>query len=190
MQVSATDIRVNHKIKFDNDIWVVTESMHRTQSRQSGFMQISMKSLTSGRTNSVKLRSNDSVEKITLEQKMMNYMYHDGIGGVFMDNESFDQITVPDDILGDALMYIKENTEIKVEFYDDKPIGVEPPNNVELEVTETDPGLKGDTVSGSTKPATVETGAVIQVPLFIEIGNVLKIDTRTNEYLGRATKAK
>jgi elongation factor P len=190
MQISATDLRVNHKVKFDNDIWVITEAMHRTQSRQSGFMQISMRSLTSGRTNSVKLRSNDTIERITLEQKMMNYMYHDGTDGVFMDNETYDQITLSEEILGDTLKYIKENTEIKVEFYEDRPIGVEPPINVELEVTETDPGLKGDTVSGATKPATVETGAVVQVPLFVEIGDVLKIDTRTNEYLGRATKSK
>jgi elongation factor P len=133
-------------------------------------------------------RTGEKLEPANIEERQMQYLYQEGENYCFMDNTTYDQVFIPEDVIGETAQFMPDNTDVDVLFFDDKPIGVTLPNFVELEVTHTEPGVKGDTASGATKPATLSTGGTVNVPLFIEEGEWLKIDTRTCEYVERVKK--
>lgn len=182
---STADFRKGLKIVFNNEPYEIIDFQHVKMGRGGAIVRTKMKSLKTGYVIENTFRSGEKVEKPELEERPMQYLYKTDEGLVFMDNESFEQITISEDMIGDGINYLVENMNVDVNFYQGKPIGVEIPMFVELKVVETVPGIKGDTASGGSKPAKLETGAVIQVPLFVNEGEVIKIDTRTGTYLER-----
>ena len=173
-------------VKMDQDLFRVLELQHVTPGNLRGFVRVKMRNIQTGSMAEEKLRSEDIVERISLEQKMMQYLYNDNEGYHFMDNESFEQIQLQADLLGDMVGFLKPEMNVEVEFYGENPIGIELPQTVDLKVTQTMPAIKGATATNQTKPATLETGVVIQVPPFIEEGDVIRINTETGEYSTRA----
>jgi elongation factor P len=166
-------------------MWIIVEFQHVKPGKGGAFVRSKLKELKTGRVVDVTFRAGEKVEDVRVETKRLQYLYNDGSDFHFMDNDTYEQMQLPADVIGDDAKWFKENDEAEMLYAGGELIGVEPPMFVELEVTETDPGFKGDTVQGSTKPATVETGAVVQVPMFVEIGDVLKIDTRDGRYVTR-----
>lgn len=184
--ISSNDLRPGTTIVFDNDPWQVVDFQHVKPGKGAAFVRTKLKNLKSGNVRENTFRAGEKLEKAEIERKEMQYLYAEGDQFVFMDNESFEQLMLHGDTLSDRVSkYLKESLVFDVLFFNGNVIGIDPPNFVELEVTETDPGLRGDTSSGGSKPATVETGAVVQVPLFVNIGDKLRIDTRTDTYLER-----
>lgn len=173
------------KIELDGQPWEIVEFQHVKPGKGSAFVRTRIKNMLTGRTIDRTFKSGDVVGKPDVEEKEMNYLYKEGTDYQFMDNKTYDQMHVTEEQMGDAKNFIKENTTCHVLFYNGKAIGVTLPNAMDLKVVKCDPGVRGDTVSGATKPATLETGYVVKVPLFINEGDVLKIDTRTGEYLTR-----
>ncbi len=176
------------KIEFEGGIWEIIEYRHSKVAQRSAVMKTKMRNLVTGAVQEKNFRSGDSFTVPDMERKNMQYLYKDDIGFNFMDLETYEQHTLSPEQVGDSAKFMKEQQEVSVLYLNEEPSGVELPTAVELEVSETEPGVKGDTVSGSTKPATLESGATIQVPLFIDIGDILKVDTRTGEYLERIKK--
>ena len=166
-------------------MYEVIDFQHVKPGKGPAFIRTKIKNILNGGSKEVTINPNDKFNQIIIETKEMQYLYNDGILYYFMDLETFEQVPVEADAFEEASQFVKENTNAILKFYKGKPFSIEAPNFVELEVTETEPGFKGDTAQGATKPATVETGYTLNVPLFVEIGNVLKIDTRTGEYLSR-----
>ncbi len=182
---SMSDIRKGLKIEVDGEPYIIVSFQHVKPGKGGGFTRTKIKNMITG---SVLERTFRSVEKITkpdLEEKEMQFLYADGDGFHFMDNESYEQIVIGKDVLGENVSYMKENLDIRVMFFQGRPVGIEVPTFVNLAITETDPGVKGDTAVGGAKPATCETGFVVQVPLFINEGDVVKVDTRTGSYVER-----
>jgi elongation factor P len=163
----------------------MTYFQHVKPGKGGAFVRTRVKNLLNGKVLERNFRSGERVELADIEEKRMQYLYLDGDNLVFMDQETFDQIPFPQEVVGDARKFLKENMEVEVLFWNGRPVNVELPAFVELVVTRCDPGLKGDTASGATKPATLETGAVVSVPLFVKEGDTLRIDTRTEEYVDR-----
>lgn len=186
MNIPATQIRNGMIIMFNGELHRVHEASHRTPGNLRAFMQVRMRNLRSGSMNDHRFSSSDRVEKASLDTHEMEYLYSDPSGHHFMNQETYDQITLPGEVVGDAMKYLLPNTAISVDFYDGTPVGIELPNTVTLLVKETQPGMKGATASASYKPATLETGLVVNVPQFIEAGIRIKIDTREDSYLERA----
>ncbi len=185
--ISSNDLRPGTTIVFENEPWQVVDFQHVKPGKGAAFVRTKLKNLKSGNSRENTFRAGEKMEKANVEKKAMQYLYQDGDQYVFMDNETFDQLPLHQDSLNPrVLKYMKESLQYDVLFFNEGVIGIDPPTFVELEVTETDPGLKGDTSGGGSKPATVETGATVQVPLFINIGDTLRIDTRTDDYLERA----
>jgi elongation factor P len=176
------------KIEFDNSVWEVLDYQHSKMGRGGAIITTKLKNIFTGAVQEKKFRSGESFELPDMEKKSMQYIYKDDIAYYFMDNETYDQIGISPEQIGDLAKYLKEQLDVVVNYYNGEPIGIDLPTTVDLEVTFTDPGLKGDTVSATTKPATVETGAVINVPLFIDIGEVIKVDTRDGAYVERLKK--
>lgn len=184
--ISSNDLRPGTTIVFDNDPWQVVDFQHVKPGKGAAFVRTKLKNLKTGNTRENTFRAGEKLEKAQVEKKTMQYLYQDGDQYVFMDNETFEQLMLHRDTLNDRVSkYMKEALEYDLLFFNEGVIGIDPPNFVAVEVTETDPGLKGDSATGGTKPATVETGAVINVPLFVNIGDVIKVDTRTDTYLER-----
>ncbi|NLK20916.1 MAG: elongation factor P [Epulopiscium sp.] len=183
--ISAGDFRNGLTIEFEGELYVVIEFQHVKPGKGAAFVRTKLRNLKSGGVTEKTFRPTEKVPRAHIERKDMQYLYNDGELYHFMDVESYDQIALEKDQLGDSLEFVKENEMIKILSHKGVVFGVEPPLFVELEITETEPGFKGDTATGATKPAIVETGATVYVPLFIEIGSKIKIDTRTGEYLGR-----
>jgi elongation factor P len=183
---STAEFRRGLKIEIDGKPYTIVEFQHVKPGKGGAFVRTKLKNLETGQVLEQTFRSGAKVDIPNLEENNVQYLYQDGDSYVFMDNDTYDQLFIAEEYLGDAVNYLKANIEAKVLFFNGKPIGVDLPITVELEVTETEPGVKGDTATGATKNATMETGLVVQVPLFIEQGEVLKIDTRTGEYLERA----
>jgi len=183
---STAEFRKGLKIEIDGKPYVIVESQHVKPGKGGAFVRTKLKNLSTGQVLEQTFRSGAKVERPDLEEKRVQYLYQEGDQFVFMDTETYDQVYVVEEYLGEAVSFLQPNIEVKLSYYKGKPIGVELPTFVELAVTHTEPGLKGDTATGATKPATLETGYVVQVPLFIEEGDILKIDTRTGEYLERA----
>jgi elongation factor P len=182
----ATDIRKGSVLILDGDLFVCTEFQHKTPGNLRGNVQAKLKSLKDGRTIQRKFSSTERIEFAFLDKRACEYLYKDGAAFVFMDAETFEQFHLEADLVKDQMRFIVENAHAAVTFHDGTPVTIELPSSVELKVTHTDPGAKGDTVSNVFKPATLETGLEIKVPNHISIGDTVKVSTDTAEFLGRA----
>ncbi len=176
--MDTSDFRNGLSIIQDNDIFTIVEFQHVKPGKGGAFVRTKLKELKTGRVVDITFRAGEKLDDVRVETKRMQYLYNDGSAFHFMDTATYEQIELGADFVGDTAKWLKENDEVEMMVADGEYIGVEPPMFVELEVTETDPGFKGDTVQGGTKPATLETGAVVQVPMFINTGERVKIDTR------------
>lgn len=185
MAVSTNQFKNGMCIQYNDKMWIISDFQHVKPGKGGAFVRTKLKELKTGRVLDVTFRAGEKVDDVRVETKRLQYLYSDGDAFHFMDTETYEQTEVSADFVGDAAKWLKENDEVAVVFAGGELIGVEPPMFVELKVTETDPGFKGDTVQGGTKPAILETGAVVQVPMFIEPGETLKIDTRDGSYITR-----
>ncbi|MDY3052295.1 MAG: elongation factor P [Ndongobacter sp.] len=183
--ISANDLRKGTTFEYDNDVYQIIDFQHVKPGKGAAFVRTKIRSVMNGGAKEVTFNPNDKFQEARIDTKEMQYLYSDGQLYYFMDPETYDQMPLDHSIVEDAMKYIRENDSAMIRFFKGKAFDVQAPNFVELEVTETEPGFKGDTATGATKPATVETGATVNVPLFINIGDVIKIDTRTNDYLSR-----
>jgi len=186
MAIPATQMRPGMVIKHNNDLHSVFSVEHRTPGNLRAFIQAKLRNLRTGAMFEHRFRSSDAIEKITVDETKMEYLYQDGDSYVFMNTENYEQLYLNKDVLGDAVDYLTPNLEISVEFFDNKPVGVELPQTVDLKIVETEPGLKSATASSVTKPAKTETGLVVQVPPFINEGETIRVDTSEGAYLSRA----
>ncbi len=184
--ISAGDFRNGVTFEYDGGVYQIIEFQHVKPGKGAAFVRTKIKNVISGGVVEKTFNPTDKMPKAHIERKDMEYLYNDGDLFYFMDPETYEQIPVRQDQLGDALKFVKENMQVKILSFKGNIFGIEPPNFVELAITETEPGFAGNTATGATKPATLETGAVVQVPLFIDNGEVIKVDTRTGEYMGRA----
>ncbi len=184
----TTSFRKNLKIEIDGEPFVIVDCQHVKPGKGVAFVKTRMKSLITGRVLDQNFRSGDKVDVPNLESREMEYLYPEDHFYVFMDQSTYEQIRLTDDAVEEIKPYLKDNLQVDVLFHNNKPISVEPPTFVILEVTETDPGFKGDTAQGATKPATLETGAVVHVPLYMATGELVKVDTRTGEFVERVNK--
>ncbi len=183
--ISAGDFRNGITIEYENSIYQIIEFQHVKPGKGAAFVRTKLKNIISGGVVEKTFRPTEKCPQARIDRKDMQYLFADGDLFNFMDVETYDQIALNADAIGDALKFVKENEICKICSHNGNVFAVEPPTFVELAITETEPGFKGDTATGATKPATVETGATVLVPLFVEIGDVIKIDTRTGEYLSR-----
>ncbi len=183
--ISASDFRNGATVEVDGDIFVVVEFQHVKPGKGAAFVRTKLRNLISGGLTERTFRPSEKMPKAHIDRKDMQYLYNDGELYHFMDVENFEQSSINASDIGDSLKFVKENDMVKILSHNGKVFGIEPPMFVELEITETEPGFKGDTAQGATKPAIVETGASVNVPLFLSTGEKIKIDTRTGEYLGR-----
>ncbi len=183
--ISTNDFKTGVTIELDGEVFTVVDFQHVKPGKGSAFVRSKLKNVKTGAVVEKTFNAGEKMPRAHLDRREMQYLYNDGDAYNFMDNQSYDQISISREQLADATKYLKENTNVSVLMYQGSVIGVDLPNQVELEVTATDPGIKGDTASGGSKPATLETGAVVQVPFFVEVGDVLLIDTRTGNYIKR-----
>ena len=183
--ISAGDFRNGITIEMDNGIYQIIEFQHVKPGKGAAFVRTKLKNIVNGGVIEKSFRPQEKFPQARIDRKDMQYLYSDGDLFHFMDVESYDQIALNEETVGDALKFVKENDMCKVCSHNGNVFAIEPPLFVELEVTETEPGFKGDTATGASKPATVETGATVSVPLFVNLGDKIKIDTRTGEYLSR-----
>ena len=184
--VDAGSFKNGITIQYENGIWQVIEFQHVKPGKGSPFVRAKLKNIVNGGVIENSFRPTEKFETAHIDRKNMQYLYEDGDLYYFMDNETYDQIALGTDVVGDSLKFVKENENVKVVSHDGNVFAIEPEINVTLEVTECEPGVKGNTATGATKPAIVETGAKIMVPLFVNQGDKIKIDTRTGEYTSRA----
>ena len=184
--VSAGDFKNGLTVEIEGDIYQIIESQHVKPGKGAAFVRAKIKNLVSGAITERTFRPQEKMPKAHIDKMEMQYLYNDGELFHFMNNSTFEQIALDRNEIGDSLKFIKENEIVQMLSHDDKVFGIDPPTTVELLITETEPGLRGDTAQGrAVKPAIVETGARVNVPLFIENGETVKIDTRTGEYMGR-----
>jgi len=181
----TSDFRTGFTIRHKDGIWSIVEFQHVKPGKGGAFVRTKLKNVENGKVVEHTFRAGEKVEEVRLEKRSYQYLYPDGEFYVFMNMENYEQIQLHKDNLGDVPLFIKESDMCSILMMEGKPLSVEPPLTVELAVKQTDPGVRGDTAQGGSKPATMETGLVVQVPLFIDEGEVLKIDTRTGKYLGR-----
>lgn len=186
MVISTNDFRTGLTVELEGDVVQIIEFQHVKPGKGSAFVRSKLRNIRTGAVIEKTFNAGEKLPKARIDRREVQYLYNDGKDYNFMDMETYDQMAMTADQLGDSIKYLKENMNIHVLVYQEKYIGVEMPNFVELEVVETSPGIKGDTASGGTKPATMETGAVVQVPFFISVGDKLQIDTRTGNYIKRA----
>lgn len=184
--ISSNDFRPGVTIEYDGGIWRVIEFLHVKPGKGAAFVRTKLKNVKTGAVKEMTFRAGEKVPRARIENREMQYLYTDGEMYTFMDTESYEQINIPASQLDYEIQFLKENMNCYVIIYEGAAIGVEIPNTVELEVVETDPGIRGDTATGGSKPAKLETGYVVQVPLFINVGDKLIIDTRSGEYVSRA----
>jgi len=188
MQVSTAEFKKGLKIQFDGQPYTIVDFQHVKPGKGGAFVRTKLKHMRVGRVIDNTFRAGEKVELVDFEDKHMQYLYKDDRYH-FMDSETYEQISLSAEEVGDARDFLKENTDVDILFIDGSPVTVELPTFMELAITRTDPGIRGDTASGGSKPATLESGAVVQVPLFLNEGDVVKVDTRTAEYLGRVATA-
>ena len=185
--ISAGDFRKGITLEMENGIWTIVDFQHVKPGKGAAFVRTKIKNIVTGAVLERTFNPTDKFPRAHIETKEMEYLYNDGELYYFMDLETYEQLPLNKEAVEDAIPYVKENTNVTVRFFKGAPFSVEPPNFVVLEVTNTEPGFKGDTASSNvTKPATVETGLTVQVPLFVEIGDKIRIDTRVGEYMERA----
>lgn len=182
----ATRLKKGMLIKMENDLFRILELQHVTPGNLRGFVRVKMRNIRNGSLNDNRFRSEDQVERAVLDEREMQYLYHDGDDFYFMDTTNYEQIHISSEALGDSVNYLKAEMTILVEFYGTEPVGIELPQTVDLKVTDTAPGIKGATASNQIKPATLETGVVVNVPPFINNGDLIRVSTDTGEYLSRA----
>lgn len=187
--IFANDLRRGTVFLFKDKLHICLEYQHNKTANRRAMVRAKLKDLTSGSIYEYVFSSEEKLEDVQIERRKCEYLYNDGEKYHFMDQQSFEQFTIDSSSIKDEALYLVEGTIVEIDFYNDSPIFVHPPIFVELEVVETDPGLRGDTVSGGSKPAILSTGLKISVPLFISVGDVIKIDTRTNEYVERVKKS-
>ena len=183
--ISASDFRDGITIELDGNVCQIIEFQHVKPGKGAAFVRTKLKDIINGGVTERTFRPTEKFPQARVDRKDMQYLYADSDLFNFMDTETYEQIALNSDVVGDALKFVKENEMVKVNSYNGNVFAIEPPLFVELEITETEPGFKGDTATGATKPATVETGAQVNVPLFVSTGDKIKIDTRTGEYLSR-----
>jgi elongation factor P len=186
--VSTAEFKKGLRIVHDGQPYAIVDFQHVKPGKGGAFVRTKLKHMRQGKVVDNTFRAGEKVQLVDYEEKHMQFLYKDERYN-FMDMESYEQISLSGDEVGDAREYLKENTEVDVLFIDGSPAGVDLPNFIELAIAKTDPGLRGDTAQGGTKPASLETGATVQVPLFLNEGDVVKVDTRTGEYLGRVSSA-
>jgi elongation factor P len=186
--VSTAEFRNGLKIEIDGEPYVIVEFQHVKPGKGGAFVRTKMKSLKSGNVIDRTFRSGEKVDVPELEEKTMQYLYAADKDRVFMDTSSYEQISMSEQQLGESINYLKENMEIKVLYYKGLPINIDVPMFVELAIAKTEPGVRGDTASGGSKPATLETGAVVKVPFYLNEGDVIKVDTRTGTFIERVKK--
>jgi elongation factor P len=184
--IQATKMRKGTLVKIGNDLFRVLELQHVTPGNLRGFVRVKFRNIRSGTLSDQKLRSEDTVERALLDEREMQYMYNDGTDYYFMDTSSYEQIHISGEVLGDSVNYLIAEMLINVEFYGTEPVGIELPQTVDLTVQETPPAIKGSTANAQLKPATVETGLVVQVPPFINVGDKIRVNTESGEYQARA----
>lgn len=183
--ISVNDLRTGITIEVDGTLFTVVEFLHVKPGKGAAFVRTKLKNLETGAVLERNFRAGERVNRAHIETKEMQYLYSTGDEYYFMDSETYEQVSLGRELLGDGVYFLKENMTLHVQFYQGKAIGVDLPTFVELEVVQTDPGFKGDTATGGSKPATLETGLVVQVPLFVAQGEKIRVDTRTKEYLSR-----
>ncbi len=188
MPVSTAEFRNGLKIEIDGEPYVIVEFQHVKPGKGGAFVRTKIKSLRTGNVIDRTYRSGEKVDVPQLEEKTMQYLYAADKDRVFMDTTSYEQVSMNEQQLGDSINYLKENMEIKVLYYKNRPINIDVPMFVELAIAETEPGVRGDTASGGSKPATLETGAVVKVPFYLNEGDIVKIDTRTGTFIERVKK--
>lgn len=184
--IPATRLKKGMLIKMDQDLCRVLDLQHVTPGNLRGFVRVKMRNIRSGTLVDNRFRSDDTVERAVLDERQMQYLYQDGDSYYFMDTTSYEQVHISGEALGDSVNYLKPEMTIQVEFYGSEPVGIELPASVDLEVKDTVPGIKGATASNQIKPATLETGLVVNVPPFVNNGDVIRVNTDTGEYLSRA----
>ncbi len=183
---TTNDLKNGIVLNLDGQLWTVTDFQHVKPGKGGAFVRTTLKNVLSGKVVDKTFNAGTKVDTATVDRRDMTYLYADGADFVFMDSDTYDQITIPAETVGDAARYLLENSTVNVAMHEGTPLYVELPTSVELVVSHTDPGLQGDRSTGGTKPATLETGAQIQVPLFVNTGDRVKVDTRDGRYLGRA----
>jgi elongation factor P len=183
--ISTGDLRKGVVIEMDKQLFQVLEYQHLKIGRGSAQVRMSLRNIRTGALIDRTVQAGDKWPRVRLEHRTVQFLYEEPPNYVFMDQETFDQMTLSAAQLGDAVNYLKDGIELDVQMYEDEPIGVELPITVELKITDTEPGFRGDTASGGTKPATLETGLVVNVPLFVNSGETIKVDTRTSTYISR-----
>ena len=184
--ISTNDMRPGQTLDIDGTLFTIVNYQHVKPGKGQAFVKTKLKNVKSGAVTDKTFRADEKVNLAVVDKREMQYLYSEDAGLVFMDNESYEQIHIDPELLGDAVKFLKDGTVCMVPVYEGTPIGAEMPVTVELEIVETEPGMKGDRVSGALKPATVETDAIVQVPLFLEKGDRIKVDTRSGEYISRA----
>lgn len=188
MPVSTTEFRNGLKIEIDGEPYVIVEFQHVKPGKGGAFVRTKFKSLKSGNVTDKTFRAGEKVDVPNLEEKTMQYLYAADKDRIFMDTSTYEQVSMNEKQLGDSINYLKENMEIKVLYHKGQPINIDVPMFVELAIAKTDPGVRGDTASGGSKPATLESGAVIKVPFYLNEGDVVKVDTRTGTFIERVKK--
>jgi elongation factor P len=183
--ISSNDLRNGVTIIENGQLWTVIEFLHVKPGKGSAFVRTRLKNVKTGSTVEKTFRAGEKLERATVDNRQMQMLYNDSDGYHFMDQETFENVTLQRDVIGDPADFLKDGMVVDVQFHDGNPIGADLPAHVELKVDQTDPGFKGDTATGTTKPATLETGAVVNVPLFVNPGDVIRIDTRDRRYIGR-----
>ncbi len=187
MQYSTAQFRKGLKIELDGEPFTIVDSQHVKPGKGGAFVRTRMKSLITGNVLEKTFRSGEKVDVPNLEERKMSFLYQDDSGYWFMDTQTFEQMNLSEDHIEDAIGFLKENVEVGILFHNGAPIGIDLPMFLELAVAETDPGIRGNTASGGSKPAKLETGVTVQVPLFISEGDVIKVDTRTKAYIERVS---
>lgn len=184
--ISVNDLKTGLTLELDNGLWSVVEFLHVKPGKGSAFVRTKLKNVQTGQVVEKTFRAGEKVAKAMLDRREMQYLYKEGADYVMMDNESYEQLNVTEAQIGDGIKYLKENMIVQILMHSGKILGVDIPPHVELEVVDTPPAEKGNTAQGGTKPATLETGAVVNVPFFVSNGDRIRVDTRTNQYLDRA----
>ena len=185
--ISSNDFRNGVTIVIDGQLWTVIEFQHVKPGKGSAFVRTRLKNVKSGATVERSFRAGEKLERAIVDNREMQMLYNDADGYHFMDNETFENVTLQRDLIGDPADFLKDGMKVEVQFHDGVPIGIDLPAHVELAVADTDPGFRGDTATNVTKPAKLETGATVQVPLFVNPGDVIRIDTRDRRYIGRVS---
>jgi len=185
MALDTSDFKNGLKIDIDGSPYIIINFQHVKPGKGGAFVRSKIKNLLNGKIVERTFRAGEKFQEAPVEQRMMQYLYNDGESCIFMDSKTYDQIPIGDDVIGENAKFLLENADVEVLFWKDNPVNIELPSFIEVVITKSDPGVKGDTSSGATKPATLETGAVIQVPLFLKEGEKVRVDTRTGEYCER-----